>query len=114
MMAGDATRGTAAIMDAWITYSHAAAIRLEGQHAFRGLSTQRHIFGSYWVTRDFGPQIARIFGVGNEIQGLLRFDIPNLSARLSGRQPWAFELQDLVDNEKGISLGKQAGLSCKQ
>lgn len=46
--------------------------------------------------------IIRVAGVGNEIQGLVLFDLPNLGGRLTGDEPWAFQLDDLFDNEDGF------------
>jgi RHS repeat-associated protein len=46
---------------------------------------------------------ARLFGIGNEIQGFIWHDLFRLPSRLSGETPWAFQLDDLSANESGFS-----------
>jgi RHS repeat-associated protein len=70
----------------------------------------RHARAAHDLTLEYGPGLARLAGILNEIQGLLLHDLPNLQGRLSGQQPWAFELEDIWSNELGIqwALMKQA------
>jgi RHS repeat-associated protein len=85
-------------------YERAREIRTEGHQRFPGPenSSQRHQVASEQLTREFGRITARDLGMLNEIQGGLMHDLPNLRSRLSGDTRWAFQLQDLIDNEIGI------------
>jgi len=64
----------------------------------------RHCVISCKVAREFGQGqgVAHIAGVANEIRGLVLHGIPNLSSRLEGNSPWAFQLKDFEANEKGF------------
>ena len=65
------------------------------------------------ITIYYGETIAQIFGSGNELQGLLYWDIPNLGGRLSGDSPWAYQIDDFFANETGYFHGGQYGqLNC--
>ncbi len=66
-------------------------------------SNQRHRQMSSMMAREYGGAATRAFGVGNELQGFVLHDLPDLSARLSGRRPWAFDWMDLAANESGIA-----------
>jgi hypothetical protein len=54
----------------------------------------------------YGTSAARFAGVGNEIQGLVLHDMPDLFGRITGKRPWAFQLEDLRDNERGFSYSE--------
>jgi len=57
---------------------------------------------SYWLSKEIGPNWTDLMGIGNEIQGLIRWDLPQLGSRLRGESPWAFQLQDIEMNRRGI------------
>jgi RHS repeat-associated protein len=77
-------------------------------------SSMRHCVQSCEAARKHGTSVARIAGVGNEVQGLIGHDIPNLFTRRPwGDRPWAFQLQDLKDNERGFDAAKRSG-SCEE
>ncbi len=78
--------------------------RAEGHRKFPGEanSDMRHCVISCKVAREFGQTLAHLAGTANEIQGLVLHDIPNLSSRLEGNSPWAFQLKDFEANEKGF------------
>jgi hypothetical protein len=54
------------------------------------------------LTTKYDPWLTRTAGFGNEVEGLLLYDIPDLSGRISGDRPWAFSIDDLAANEQGI------------
>ncbi|MBL0361000.1 MAG: hypothetical protein IPP70_08070 [Elusimicrobia bacterium] len=54
------------------------------------------------MTLKHGSGITRTAGIVNELQGLILFDIPDLFGRMRGERPWAFSLEDIFANEKGI------------
>ncbi|GAB6037602.1 hypothetical protein JCM15519_21610 [Fundidesulfovibrio butyratiphilus] len=70
-------------------------------------SDTRHATVSYLLTKEFGPNWTRLAGYGNEIQGLLYQDLPDLWRRLNGERPWAFSLDDFEANEVGIHRAEQ-------
>lgn len=88
-------------------YQDAAQIRAQGHQLYPGEanSSARHAYGAEQMTERYGPDIARAFGVLNEVQGFLWHDLWRLRDRIAGRSPWAFQEQDLVDNETGIARG---------
>jgi RHS repeat-associated protein len=65
-------------------------------------SEMRHCVATCMVTSGYGGMTARMLGLANEIWGGLRFDIPDLPARLRGEHPWAFQPSDFAENERGI------------
>jgi hypothetical protein len=86
------------------TYSRAKDIRSQGHALYPGLvnSAPRHQWASEQAAKEFGSMNARLLGLGNEIQGFIMHDIPGLRSRLNGTSPWAFQFNDLKDNEIGI------------
>lgn len=76
-------------------------------------SDWRHVCGSYVLTQEFGVWPTRLLGVGNEVQGFIRWDAKNIVGRLQGRTPWAFQLSDMKMNEVGNAAGS-LGLSVPQ
>lgn len=90
-------------------YNYSRDTRIWGHNQYPGEenSSMRHCVASCMVASNFGTAGARTAGVGNEIQGLVLHDIPNLGGRLSGEQPWAFQLQDLRDNERGFQCSER-------
>lgn len=97
-------------------FRRANATRQAGHARFPGEknSSARHQWAAEKMTKEQGSGVARTLGVVNELQGLERHDLGispvefrgpqnTLPDRLSGARPWAFQLQDLRDNEIGIS-----------
>lgn len=83
-------------------------IRRTGHEDFPGEvnSDMRHCVASCLTAEQHGSMVGRAAGFTNEVQGLIRWDIPNLSSRLDGKTPWAFQLKDLAANEKGFTCSK--------
>lgn len=69
-------------------------------------SAQRHCTVSCITGARVGTPIARTFGIGNELIGFARWDVPQLPSRLQGRTPWAFQWSDLRNNERGFRLAR--------
>lgn len=65
-------------------------------------SVERHATASYELAKRHGVLNARIAGALNEIEGFLRYDLPNLREKIEGDEPWAFQLEDLRANELGF------------
>jgi hypothetical protein len=84
-------------------YQRAKELRQWGHFAlpFEENSKERHRTVSYMFTHEYGSFWADVFGMGNEIQGLLMHDIPDLPGRIRGDRPWAFSLNDMWDNREG-------------
>jgi len=84
-----------------------SSVRREGHRRHPGVqnSGARHRFGAGEMAYTYGPTISRTLGVGNEVQGFLWHDIWDLDARIRGQRPWAFEWDDLMENEEGIKEG---------
>jgi RHS repeat-associated protein len=80
-------------------------VRISGHREFplEPNSETRHACASYVLASEFGGWSTRLFGIANEVQGFVRWDIPNFESRLSGRSAWAFQLDDLRSNEMGIA-----------
>lgn len=87
-----------------VAYPRARQVRNEANQLFPGIpnSRRRHQWTARTLTREVGPTTTRNLGILNEAWGFVWFDLRNLPARLSGQRAWAFQLQDLVDNEIGI------------
>jgi RHS repeat-associated protein len=88
-----------------LAYPRAHEVRIEGHNLFPDPvkdSSPRHRWGARTLTREVGPTTTRNLGVLNEIQGFIWHDLPHLRSRLSGQTPWAFQFDDLIDNEIGI------------
>jgi RHS repeat-associated protein len=90
-------------------YEDADRIRRWGHQRFPGdaNSAQRHCTASCLLAKRHGTNMSRAIGVGNEVQGLVLHDIPNLPSRLNGSRPWAFSPSDLVENERGFAFANQ-------
>lgn len=86
-------------------YDDAARIRQLGHQLYPGEvnSAQRHQYGARQLASLHGEHLARAIGILNEIQGFLWHDIWNLRSRVQGRSPWAFQLDDMLQNEEGIA-----------
>jgi RHS repeat-associated protein len=86
-------------------YQRSVPVRRWGHQQFPGErnSQLRHCVASCMVAGQSGTGSARTFGAGNELQGLLLHDVPNLQSRIGGNSPWAFQTQDLSSNETGFS-----------
>ena len=101
-------------------YNDARELRIDGHRRFPGTenSNIRHETISYELASKYGSFWTRNAGIANEIQGLILYDIPDISGRLSGVRPWAFQFSDIVANERGIQKSlfdhkKQKGSSCE-
>ncbi|NJD56185.1 MAG: RHS repeat-associated core domain-containing protein [Nitrospirae bacterium] len=90
-------------------YRYARENRTWGHQQYPGEenSSMRHCVVSCMVASNFGTAGARAAGVGNEVQGLVLHDIPDIRGRISGERPWAFQWQDLKDNERGFQAAKK-------
>jgi hypothetical protein len=90
-------------------YQDARRIRSEGHQKFPGEknSSARHRSASEQLASKYGTTNARIFGILNEIQGFLVHDLRDLPGRINGDRPWAFQIEDLMDNEKGFDDAKK-------
>jgi RHS repeat-associated protein len=91
-------------------YPDARSLRVEGHNLYPGPtnSAKRHQWASEQLARRYGVQNARLYGQLNEVQGLLWQDLPDLPARSLGIRPWAFQADDLLDNEIGFDKARQA------
>jgi RHS repeat-associated protein len=89
------------LLDVYKDYDDA---RRRGHQQYPGeeKSYQRHRSISEEMAIEHGAGITRIAGVLNEIQGLVLYDVPDLFGRIKGDRPWAFSLEDIYANEKGI------------
>jgi RHS repeat-associated protein len=89
--------------------------RLWGHENFPGEvnSSMRHCSSSCVLGYQYDTGIARAAGLINELQGLVRWDIPNLADRLNGNSQWACQTSDLRDNERGFDAAENSspGLS---
>ena len=85
-------------------YHDATAIRLQGHQTFPGEanSSARHQWAAQELAGRYDTMNARMYGALNEIQGFLWHDLWKLPSRIEGDSPWAFQLQDLMDNEIGF------------
>ena len=86
-------------------YGRAREIRSEAWELFRFSDTQRHIWASYMMTREFGPWLARIAGFMNEVRGI-GIDFWSYATTRTGSD--AFQVSDLRHNEIGIALGQKS------
>ncbi|MBN8710295.1 MAG: hypothetical protein BGO12_21395 [Verrucomicrobia bacterium 61-8] len=77
---------------------------------YRRNDPARHISMAYEGALEHGEGMARCAGIVNEIQGI-PLDLRRLLPRLQGREPWAFELDDLKLNEVGFNLANGLGPS---
>jgi RHS repeat-associated protein len=97
------------------TYGALEQWRLWGHQNFPGEqnSAMRHCTVSCILGDRVGTGTARAAGFGNEGIGFARWDIPRLGSRLRGDTPWAFQFDDLQNNERGFdaSDGLKCGLS---
>ena len=110
---GDAIgRGLRPIVHPIDFYTRVTTVRSLGHEIFPRDSDNRHYFASYTLTQEFGPNWTRLAGLGNEIQGFVRWDMWRLPSRLSGETPWAFSLADLIANERGIRDAMNPGPQC--
>ncbi len=69
----------------------------------------RHKAVSYELTLKYGGGLVRTAGIVNELQGLILYDVRDLPSRLDGSRPWAFSIDDLIANEKGIKAANTEG-----
>ena len=85
--------------------------RSRGHQNFPGRDNSdiRHTAVSYELTLKYGGGLVRSAGIVNELQGLILYDIPDLPSRLDGSRPWAFSIDDLIANEKGIDAASREG-----
>jgi RHS repeat-associated protein len=105
-----------AILDPGGAISFLEDTRREGHRQFPGEenSSMRHCVASCKSARRLGAGWARAAGIVNEAQGLILHDIPNFVRRRPwGETPWAFQPQDLADNERGFDAAK-GSQSCEE
>jgi RHS repeat-associated protein len=88
--------------------------RREGHQRYPGEenSPMRHCVVSCESSQVYGAGTTRVMGIINECQGLL-IDLRNLRNRLNGRTPWAFQVEDLRNNERGFEC-QRLGQDCKR
>ncbi|MGZ8711105.1 MAG: RHS repeat domain-containing protein, partial [Thermoanaerobaculia bacterium] len=77
--------------------------RRRAQDEFRGQSEMRHCVFSCRTARDYGSWLTRNAGFVNEAQGFFMHDLRMLGSRLRGDTPWAFQPDDLINNERGFA-----------
>lgn len=85
-------------------YSDAAYLRQKGHEIFprEVNSAYRHAWASEGLATKWGIGNARVFGGLNEVQGFLWYDLWSLPSRMRGDTPWAFQWEDLMNNEVGF------------
>ena len=90
-------------------YNTSRDLRSWGHQQYPGEqnSSMRHCVVSCLVANQFTVPGAFVAGTGNEVQGLILYDIPDLGGRISGQRPWAFSPQDFRDNQRGLNCSKQ-------
>ena len=95
-------------------YSDASYLRQKGHEIFprEVNSAARHSWASEALATKWGGGNARIFGILNEIQGFVWHDALNLPSRMRGDTPWAFQWDDLMNNETGFDNAKCQRLRC--
>jgi RHS repeat-associated protein len=102
-------------------YDYALKQRQWGHATYPGEehSSMRHCVVSCMTAQNFGGAGAFVAGAANEFQGYFRWDLPTmLSAvtgigsvrykdlgwgRLTGNVPFAFQIKDFIDNQRGIN-----------
>ncbi len=79
--------------------------RADGHQRFPGEenSRMRHCTVSCEAAQFWGKPLVRFAGGANEIQGFVRWDILNIWSRITGKSPWAFQFDDLANNEQGFA-----------
>lgn len=89
-------------------YRDAMAIRIQGHQMFPGEanSSARHQWAAQDLAERYDIMNARMYGMLNEIEGFLWQDLRHLPSRLEGNSAWAFQLQDLRDNEIGFDRAR--------
>lgn len=98
------------IVDPGTFYSRAHEIRLNSRRRYGNReedSLARHFAASNEMALTYGPNWARVAGVGNEVQGFLWWDLWRLRSRLQGQSTWAANPADLLWNELGIWAATQ-------
>jgi hypothetical protein len=107
-------------------YEYAHEQRSWGHSNYGGQenSPMRHCVVSCIMAKRYGTDTARIAGYANEAQGALLVDLPIMwngimkisptereeylaIGRLTGTVPWAFQLDDLENNERGFKCAKR-------
>ena len=106
-------------------YDYARKQRQWGHATFPGEenSSMRHCVVSCMTAQNFGGAGAFVAGAANEFQGYFRWDLPTmLSAltgigsvrykdigwrRLTGNVPFAFQIEDFIENQRGINCSKK-------
>lgn len=86
-------------------YRDAERIRRESLDRYGNAPTAdflRHMEASRRVALEYGPNWARMAGLGNELQGFLWWDVWRLQSRLARQTQWAADPLDLLFNEIGI------------
>jgi RHS repeat-associated protein len=81
--------------------------RARAQDEFRNRSEMRHCVFSCRMALDYGESLTRGAGFVNEAQGFVMHDLRLLRSRLSGQTAWAFQPEDLVNNERGFVCARR-------
>ena len=105
--------GLAPIWNPFAVYRDFRDRRARAQREFRGQNQMRHCVFSCRMALEYGPDLTRLAGVVNEEQGFYMHDLPMLGSRLRGQTPWAFEFQDLWNNEIGFACARYVGAHTK-
>jgi len=92
-----------AIMNPMDIYRDFRDRRAQAQNEFRGQSEMRHCVFSCRMAREYGSWLTRNAGFVNEAQGFFMHDLRMLGSRLRGDTPWAFQPDDLINNERGFA-----------
>jgi RHS repeat-associated protein len=97
-------------------YNYCYAWRIWGHQRYplEPNSSMRHCVVSCVIASKYGSGHTRLAGAANEIEGLFKYDIPDICGRLRGQRPWAFQWQDFKDNERGIECAKKNKCNDKQ
>ncbi|MEW6219909.1 MAG: hypothetical protein AB1634_10295, partial [Thermodesulfobacteriota bacterium] len=80
---------------------------------FRRSSSDHRLSGLPWArdNGDLGTQtvnsLLNLAKTGTA--GLVMYDLTNISGRLEGDSPWAFQVEDILANEAGIQRAIQEG-----
>jgi len=98
------------LLNAYDAYIEAQSQRFRGDP----LSNIRHCTVSCEMARKIGVTPTAIAGIGVEIGGLLRRDLPNIGSRMDGTSSWAFSFEDLGADAWGTELATRDGVNCEQ
>jgi len=87
--------------------------RARAQNEFRGQNQMRHCVFSCRMALEYSSELTRYAGFVNEAQGFVMHDLRMLGSRLRGQTQWAFELEDLLNNERGFDCADRVARNRK-